>query len=163
MRSMETNHPDATSTAERFGRLITNLAIEAGYNLDSGGGGRSALARDIGMSPSAVGRMLSGKTLPMPHQLETIARVVHTDVRTLLVTAGVISDRSWPGETNADVLSASQQSQPASLSPEAAADAWGITEPGIRSMLLGSIEHAIRLQEASSRQARDRGETGTRG
>ncbi|MFE0766137.1 helix-turn-helix domain-containing protein [Streptomyces smyrnaeus] len=163
MRSMETKQSDATSTAERFGALVANLAIEAGYNLDSGGGGRSALARDIGMSPSAVGRMLSGKSLPMPHQLEAIARVVRTDVRTLLVTAGVISDQSWPSDANADVLSATQQSQSPSLSPEAAADAWGITDPGIRSMLLGSIEQAIRLQKASSREAGDRGETGTRG
>ncbi|WP_019548514.1 helix-turn-helix domain-containing protein [Streptomyces sulphureus] len=157
---METTQlDDAESTAKRFGELITRLAIEAGYNLDSGGGGRSALARDTGMSASAIGRMLSGRSLPMPSQLESIARAVRTDVRTLLVTAGVISEHSWPHATKPDVLSVTQQSP--SLSPEAAADAWGITNPGIRSMLLASIEQAIRLQEASSRKV-ERGETATR-
>lgn len=133
----------------RFGALIAELAERAGYDPTSGTGGRAALARDIGsMSASAVGRMLDGKTLPMPHQLEAIARVVHTDVRTLLVTAGVISAKAWPTDSKADVLSSSAPSQP--LSPEAAADMWGIDEPGIRDMLIGAVRQAIRLQNEAN-------------
>ncbi|WP_433856748.1 helix-turn-helix domain-containing protein [Streptomyces kronopolitis] len=135
---------------------MSEFAKQAGYDLKSGAGGRSALARDIGsMSASAVSRMLDGKTLPMPHQYEGIARAVKTDVRTLLVTAGVISANSWPKDVTTDVRSATPQSP--NTSPEEAADAWGITDPGIRSMLIGSIEQAIRLQdEADSRRPRGR-------
>ncbi|MEU1815219.1 helix-turn-helix transcriptional regulator [Streptomyces roseifaciens] len=140
----------AQTTAQRFGALVVKLATKAGYDLSPGAGGRAALARDIGMSPSAVGRMVDGKTLPMTHQFEPIARAVGVDVRDLLVVGGVISGRGWPKGANADVLSANSQSTP--LSPEDVADMWGITEPGIRSMLISSAEQAIRLQnEADSR------------
>lgn len=102
------------------------------------------------MSASAVGRMLDGKTLPMPQQYEHLARAVHAEVRTLLVTAGVISAQTWPKDPDADLLPATSPAQP--LSPEAAADMWAITEPGIRAMLIGSVQQAIRLQnEADSR------------
>ncbi|MFC8463347.1 helix-turn-helix domain-containing protein [Streptomyces sp. NPDC057250] len=138
------------TAAERFGALITDLAIRAGYDLAPGGPGRADLARDTGMSVSAVGRMVTGKTLPMPQQLEALARAVHVDVRTLLVTAGVISDHAWPKGASADVASGSSQ-QP--LSPEAVADMWGITEPSIRSMLISTAQHVIRLQnEADGRR-----------
>lgn len=148
--------PDAPTTAatkaQRFGALVSELARAAGYDLTSGSGGRADLVRDIGtMSQSAVSRMLEGKTLPKPNQLESIAYAVNTDVRTLLVTAGVISAEAWPNEANPAVLSHSASSP---LSPEAAADMWGITEPGIRSMLIGSVRQAIRLQkEADVRRA----------
>ncbi|MEV6565953.1 helix-turn-helix domain-containing protein [Streptomyces kronopolitis] len=155
--------PPGDTPAERFGALVTERARLAGYKLDAGAGGRAHLARDVGMSPSAVGRMLNGKTLPMPQQLEPIARAVKTPVRTLLVMAGVISETSWPTEAYSDVRSASEQTP--TVSPEAAADAWGIREPGIRAMLLGTIQHAMSLQaEADNRtDGDDRGEAIARG
>jgi transcriptional regulator with XRE-family HTH domain len=137
--------PDSRSTAKEFGNLIRRLAIEAGYDLTPGKGGRMALARDTGMSESAVGRMLSGATLPMPAQFENLARVLHTDVRNLLVAAGVISREAWPEGVIPDVRSATSQSP---LSPEAYADAWGITNPVIRQTMISNIELAIRLQRA---------------
>jgi len=152
---METNPEE--SAAVRFGRLITQLARERGYDMSPGTGGRAALARDLeGMSQSAVSRMLDGKTLPMPSHYELIARVLHTDVRHLLVTARVISPDSWPEGSYPDVRS--PNSPPLPLTPEEAADAWGITNPVIRSMLLGNIEQAIRLQrEAEGTQAAHNG------
>lgn len=151
MRSTEHSPQILTgSPAQRFGALVSEYARKAGYDLSAGAGGRSALARDTGMSASAVGRMLDGKTLPMPQQYEHLARAVHAEVRTLLVTAGVISARAWPKDPDADPLPATAPAQP--LSPEAAADMWAITEPGIRAMLIGSVQQAIRLQnEAGSR------------
>ncbi|MFJ5890398.1 helix-turn-helix domain-containing protein [Streptomyces californicus] len=149
------------AAAARFGALITRLAHEAGYDVSPGSGGRSALARDAGMSPSSVGRMLDGKTLPAPNQLEGLARTVQTDVRELLVTAGVITDASWPKHANPDVLSASAPSQPPS--PEAVADMWGLTEQ-IREMFLGSARQAIRLQaQANAGRSAERGEALGRG
>lgn len=139
---------DTTQTpAERFGALVRELAPRAGYDLTPNTGGRTALARDAGMSKSAVGRMIDGKTLPMPHQFESIARALCTDVRNLLVAAEVISATSWPKDANPDVLSATS---PSPLSPEEAADAWGITEPMIRRLLLTHIREAIRLQREST-------------
>jgi hypothetical protein len=153
MSSMEhTPTGPGNAAAQRFGALITRLAHEAGYDVSPGSGGRSALARDANMSASSVGRMLDGKTLPAPNQLEGLARTVHADVRTLLVTAGVISDGAWPKGANPDVLSGSAPSTPPS--PEVVADMWGLTEPGIREMFLGSAQHAIRLQnQADARRA----------
>jgi len=136
---------DTTETAAaRFGTLVARLATEAGYDLTSGSGGRKVLAEAAGMSPSAVSRMVSGETLPRPDQFEGIARAVKTDVRTLLVEARVISANSWPSPTNADVGSPNHPIQP--LTPEVAADAWGIDDPMIRGMLISGIEQAIRLQ-----------------
>lgn len=141
--------PPTEPVAARFGALVTELATRAGYDLTSGSGGRTALAKDIGMSASAVGRMLDGKTLPMPSQYERIARAVNEPVRNLLVQGGVISAEAWPKTDSTDVRSGISQSQ---LTPEAAADAWNIHDPMIRSMLVSNIHQAIRLQ----REAHDR-------
>jgi transcriptional regulator with XRE-family HTH domain len=137
--------PPGRTTAKEFGALVRRLAESAGYDLTPGRGGRIALARDTGMSESAVGRMLSGLTLPMPSQFENIARALNADVRHLLVAAGVISHESWPEGTTPDVRSSTTQSP---QSPEAYADAWGITDPVIRQTLVSNIELAIRLQRA---------------
>ncbi|MFD4315077.1 helix-turn-helix domain-containing protein [Streptomyces sp. NPDC058548] len=139
--------PPGESPAGRFGALVTRLAEAAGYDTKPRAGGRQQLARDTGMSTSAVGRMLDGQTLPMPSVYESIAKAVQVDVRTLLVEGGVISSDSWPEDGFPDVRSVTDQSQ--ALSPEAAVDAWGITNPSIRQMLLGNIEQAIRLQRES--------------
>lgn len=133
------------ATAREFGQLVRQLAIEAGYDMSPKGGGRIALARDTGMSESAVGRMINGHTLPMPAQFENLAKALHTDVRNLLLAAGVISREAWPEGAIPDVRSAPSQSP---QSPEAYADSWGITDPVIRQTMVGSIELAIRLQRA---------------
>lgn len=143
MRSMDSPN----ERAQRFGALVCELAPRAGYDLTTGAGGRAALARDVGMSPSAVGRMVNGETLPMPSQFEKIARALHTDVRHLMVAAGVISSTDWAESSIPDVRSATVQSP---LSPQEAADAWGITDPMIRRMLINSIEQAIHLQREAT-------------
>ncbi|WTW95469.1 XRE family transcriptional regulator [Streptomycetaceae bacterium NBC_01309] len=156
-KSPETDEVDTRTPAQRLGALVTELATKAGYDVTSGSGGRAALVRAIGsMSQSAVSRMLEGKTLPMPNQLEAIARAVHGDVRDLLVASGVISGHSWPKNANGGVLSSN--SQPTRLTPEEAADLWGITDVGVRGMLVESVNTAIRLQnEADSRARGDAG------
>ncbi|WP_079183135.1 helix-turn-helix domain-containing protein [Streptomyces sp. TSRI0281] len=135
----------------RFGALVTKLAIQAGYDLSARGGGRAALAQRIGMSPSAVGRMLTGETLPRPDQFESIAAAVDGDVTDLLIEGGVLSPNNSRNQGNSDVRSATNQSL--SLSPEAAADRWGITDPMIRSMLISNIRQAIGLQQQADRAA----------
>ncbi|MFD5788668.1 multiprotein-bridging factor 1 family protein [Streptomyces sp. NPDC127037] len=142
--------PPTETTAESFGRLVTELAIAAGYDMSPGSSGRGRLAADTGMSVSAVGRMVNGKTLPKPNQIEHIARAVRTTTQHLLQAAGVISDGDWPEGGIPDVLSVTSQSP---LTPQAAADAWGITDPMIRAMLIANIEHALRLQREVTGQA----------
>ncbi|MEV0016595.1 XRE family transcriptional regulator [Streptomyces tendae] len=137
--------------AERFSALVRELAPKAGFDLTRGAGGRAALARAIGtMSESAVGRMIDGKTLPMPNQFETIARILNTDVRNLLVAAEVISGTEWPEGVIPDVRSATSQSP---LSPEAYADSLGLTDPMIRRMLISNINEAIRAQREATEHA----------
>lgn len=155
MRSMETTQE---TVAQRFGALVRRLAPPAGYDLTPGAGGRSQLAKKVGMSPSAIGRMLDGKTLPMPNQYEALAKALDVDVRELLVESTVLSESAWPKEGAADVRSATSQTQP--LSPEAAADAWGIKDPMIRRMLISNIEQAIRLQREAESDAASTGAVG---
>ncbi|GAA0667527.1 hypothetical protein GCM10010193_18980 [Kitasatospora atroaurantiaca] len=132
------NTRESSTPAERFGAVVHEAAQRAGYDLRPGSGGRVALARDTGMSASAVGRMLRGETLPRPSQFERIARAVHLDLHELLVRGGVISAES------ANDLSERVRSQP--ITPEEAADAWGITNPMVRKILLADIAQAISLQ-----------------
>ncbi|MEV5677241.1 helix-turn-helix transcriptional regulator [Streptomyces sp. NPDC052179] len=153
MRSMDSPSDfGPASVAVRFGALVTKLAIAAGYDLTARGGGRAALAQRTGMSPSAVGRMLAGETLPRPDQFESIAAAVHGDVTDLLVAGGVLSPNKSRNQGNSDVRSATS-SQSLSLSPEAAADRWGITDPMIRSMLISNVRQAIDLQQQADRAA----------
>ncbi|MEV4613266.1 helix-turn-helix transcriptional regulator [Kitasatospora sp. NPDC049258] len=133
------------STARRFGAAVYTAAERAGYDLRPGAGGRKALADDVGMSASAVGRMLRGETLPHPAQFERIADAVRIELRDLLVRGGVISAYS------ANNLPVRVRSHP--ISPEEAADAWGITDPVIRRFLLATIAQAINLQQENRKEA----------
>lgn len=150
MRSMDTD----PTPAERFGAWLTAAATAAGYDTTSGSGGRAELARACGMSPSAVGRTLDGKTLPRPSQFEAIARAVHRDVREALVEGGIISAESWTDSTAVAV-----RSQP--TAPEQVLDSWGIHDPTLRAMLLANIKQAIELsgdqEDSGSRGATAKG------
>lgn len=122
--------------AQRFAELVTDLASRIGYDLSPGTGNRVRFADRVGMSHSSVTRMLNGKTLPHPAQFEHIAREVRCDVRDLFVAAGTISEESWP-KPNAPEL----------LTPYAAVQALGITDPVIRHMLVNGMELALRMQK----------------
>lgn len=150
---MLTTHdaPEPTTPAQRFGAVVHAAADRAGYDLRPGAGGRAALAKDTGMSASAVGRMLRGDTLPRPSQFERIARAVHLDLHELLVGGGVISSDS------ANDLSIRVRSQP--ITPENAADAWGISNPMIRRILLANIRQAISMQRDSEQEEEQAGGT----
>ncbi|GAA2806899.1 MULTISPECIES: helix-turn-helix domain-containing protein [Kitasatospora] len=128
---------DANTPARRFGAVVHEAAQRAGYDLRPGAGGRLALARDTGMSASAVGRMLRGETLPRPSQFQRIAQALDLDLPDLLVRGGVIS------EDSANDLSQGVRSP---ITPEGALDTWGITHPVIRRFLLASIAQAVALQ-----------------
>lgn len=135
--------------AQRFGALIHSLATRAGYDLTPGAGGRLELAKRSGMHKSSVGRMLDGQTLPNPSNFAGLARALDVDVLDLMVEGEILTEEDRRKSTGTDVRSATSQTHP--LTPEAAADAWGIKNPIIRGMLLSNINEAIRLQHEADR------------
>lgn len=145
MRSME-DPPSETreqrrARAKRFGAYLTAVATQAGFDVRPRQGGQAQLARLTGLNLTTVGRTLEGKTLPLPSQMERWASALGRTVREMLVESGTIPDSESGNQP------AIREVPSAPLTPEAAADAWGITDPKIRSMLVGNIVHAIRLQQ----------------
>ncbi|MFD5571954.1 XRE family transcriptional regulator [Streptomyces cadmiisoli] len=141
MRSKETEiTPEHGSPAERFGAYMWEAAIAAGYDLSDKGGGRARLAEDVGISPSAIGRMLNGRTLPLPRHFANLARAVARPVRDLYELAEMET-----GEDSTDDRIRPVGSVPPT--PEEVADAWAITDPGLRRLFISNSEQVRRLQE----------------
>ncbi|MFD3802590.1 helix-turn-helix domain-containing protein [Streptomyces sp. NPDC058619] len=127
---------------QRFGRLVAEAAQRAGRY--EGRGGQALLAQEIGMSPSAVGRMMRGETLPDPRHFEAIARTLDLNVRDLLVQAEIVSPESLstPAQTRATGVGSR------SITLEEAANALGIHDPVARDMLAATVERLRRIQAA---------------
>jgi hypothetical protein len=128
----------AAERAQRFGAWLTAAALAAGYDVTPGGGGRTALAEACGLSPSAMGRALDGKTLPRPTQYELIAKAVKREVNEVFVEGGILSPEY--STTGGEVA---VRSQPTTL--EQQLEYWGVTNPVARTMLVANIEQAIKL------------------
>jgi len=128
---------DATPTrAQQFAAVVRPAAQRAGY---VGHGSKSRLARDTGMTESSVSRMLLGQSIPDPKFFQPLADAIEMDVRTLLVEAGIISERA---------LSETSQSQVRSpVTPESAADEWEITDPVDREMFFATVERLRRRRQ----------------
>ncbi|MFE0541058.1 helix-turn-helix domain-containing protein [Streptomyces sp. NPDC058891] len=142
------NAAQPETAAMKFGRLVEQLADEAGYDMGRGGNGRAKLAEATGMSVSAIGRMLRGETLPGPHQYQHIATAVNTSTNDLLIEVGIL-----PREDHTDGAKVEVRSQNRPISPEMAADLLGVSEPTIRRMLIPSMEQAQRLQRDFDRRS----------
>ncbi|MFJ6085078.1 transcriptional regulator [Streptomyces sp. NPDC092369] len=127
------------AVAQRVGAYLTKAATAAGFDVRQRAGGRAQLADLLNVSLTTVSRTLDGKTLPMPSQLTSWASVLHLDHQQLLLESGLIPSKPSPETPNRDVASAE-------LTPEAAMDAWEITDPKIRKMLAGNIGQAVELQ-----------------
>lgn len=149
---MRSTHGDPTP-AERTAQVITELATQAGYDLTNRAGGMAQLADDAGISRSAISRTLAGKTLPSPAHALALARTLNCDVQEILEAGEVI-----PADSSHQPAWAQVRSAPPPPTPDQAADAWGISDHVIRSMLITTIEQAIRLQhgEATETEAADR-------
>ncbi|MFD3498816.1 helix-turn-helix domain-containing protein [Streptomyces sp. NPDC058678] len=121
MPTTEADPAAQISREARFVRYVREAAGRAGYDIDSPrGGGKKAIAKATGMSPSSVGRMLAGQTIPSPPQLEKLAEALRVPLIDLLVLSGVVSERAKGN------VGATQSGPPASLSIEEAAFALGI-------------------------------------
>ncbi|MFB6809467.1 helix-turn-helix domain-containing protein [Streptomyces sp. NPDC056387] len=128
---------------QRFGRLVAEAAQRTGRY--EGRGGQVLLAQETGMSPSAVGRMLRGETLPDPRQFEAIARAVDLTVRDLLIEAGIVSPESLstPAQTRATGVGSH------SITLDEAANALGIHSDVGREMFAAAVERLQRTERAT--------------
>jgi transcriptional regulator with XRE-family HTH domain len=150
MPTTETGPASQVSRAQRFAEYIRPAVVAAGYDIDSPrGGGKKALAEDTGMSPSSVGRMLSGQTLPEPVHLERLADVLGVPLMDLLVQSGVVSERARDTGSSPPVSLASAEPE---LTPEAAARALGIRSPD-RIQMFTAMAKTLASQEAEDRKA----------
>ncbi|MEU9000478.1 helix-turn-helix transcriptional regulator [Streptomyces sp. NPDC048551] len=128
---------------QRFARLVADAVQQAGRF--EGRGGQVLLAQELGMSPSSVGRMLRGETLPDPRHFETIAKTLDLNVGDLLVEAGIVSRESLatPSQTRSTGVGSR------SITLEEAANALGIhTEVG-REMFTAAVERLQRTERAT--------------
>ncbi|MGW1939019.1 helix-turn-helix domain-containing protein [Streptomyces goshikiensis] len=127
---------------QRFGRIVAEAAQRTGRY--EGRGGQVLLAQETGMSPSAVGRMLRGETLPDPRQFEAIAKAVGLNVRDLLVEAEIVSPESLATPSQAAAPGVGSDS----ITLDEAANALGIVDPVAREMLAATVERLRRIQDA---------------
>jgi transcriptional regulator with XRE-family HTH domain len=154
--------PDRTGQAtgaKALGELVAELAPQAKphpYDLTTGATGRRRLAEDAGMSVWAVGRMLRGETLPKYENVCGLAEALGVDEKLLLDTAGYRNRSDRANGSKQAVLSIATTSPPPQA--EEIADTLGITHPFVRTMLISSINEAIRLQREADRN--DNGNTG---
>jgi transcriptional regulator with XRE-family HTH domain len=150
MPTTETGPASQVSRAQRFAEYIRPAVVAAGYDIDSPrGGGKKALSADTGMSPSSVGRMLAGQTLPEPVHLERLAEVLRVPLMDLLVQSGVVSERARGAGASPPVPLAPAEPE---LTPEAAARALGIRSPD-RIQMFTAMAKTLASQEAEDRKA----------
>jgi hypothetical protein len=134
---MTDQEPAGPTRADRrkFGQFVSAAAREAGYDIDGQrSGGKKALAEAAGMGQTAVGRMLSGTSIPDPKYFEGLAAALKLDLPTLLLKSGLASERA---------LAAVPRVRP---TPEQAARDLGITSArGIQ--LFVTMAESILAQE----------------
>lgn len=131
---------DGTPTrAQRFADIVVPAAERAGY---TGHGAKARFSRDTGMSDSSVTRLWQGKSLPDSRFYPAIARAVGLDLGDMLTEGGVLSHEALQSLTETD------RSQVGfSLTPEEAADRFGIRDEVGRQLLYATIERLKRLEE----------------
>jgi transcriptional regulator with XRE-family HTH domain len=91
-----------------FFEYVREAARTAGYDIDSPrSGGRKGLAEAAGMSPSSVGRMLAGSTVPEASKVPQLADALGVPRNELLSRAGVVTDEHAATSGPVDAVDAS--------------------------------------------------------
>lgn len=155
MPTTETGPASQVTRAQRFAEFIRPAVVAAGYDIDSPrGGGKKALAEATGMSPSSVGRMLAGQTLPEPQHLERLAEVLGVSLMELLVRSGVVSEKAGRTAHRPTVVGPPADK---GLTPEAAARAFGIRSPDRIQMFTAMVKMLADQEEADDGVRQGRG------
>jgi transcriptional regulator with XRE-family HTH domain len=130
---------------ETFSAWLADAMRAAGMDIDrQRGGGRTALATKLGVSPSSVARWLDGKATPSPEFYEPLAAAVGVPVTDMLVETGILSAESLLHLHRSGV-----RSQP--ITAAQAADQLGIHDPNERASFIQDVERRVRhLRPADS-------------
>lgn len=92
-----------------YSAWLSNLARAAGYNPESGGGGRAKIAELTGLNATHVGRVLDGKVKPDIVTMKKLVDVLHEKTKVtildMLVKVGDLdpADVPQPGATAPEV------------------------------------------------------------
>jgi transcriptional regulator with XRE-family HTH domain len=138
--------PTRAQRAASFGRWSTDAARAAGFDVDSQrGGGRAEIAKLTGMSPTTVGRMLAGRSLPSPKFYGAIAKAFHRPLREVLIEVSAATD---------DMLeeTAVAAAEARRISPQEAAERIGIRKPANVRLFVATAELMLQ-QEADENGA----------
>lgn len=107
-----------TSPLQKFATYVRRLALEAGYDIDKvNGGDKARLAKDAGMSPTTVSRLLNGERMPDAKYFTGLATALGTDPIDLFVESGILPARKRSQDTRNQVASPP-------ITPDDVADAW---------------------------------------
>ncbi|MFF7234437.1 helix-turn-helix domain-containing protein [Streptomyces sioyaensis] len=129
-----TKHDAPDQRAAAFAAWLHAELEARGYDLSGPrSGGRGAFAKDSGISPSTVGRMLRGDHITDTRVLALLAQALRVSLADVLVRAGVIDE---------DELKAVQNPATGTrrISPEQAADELGIDDEQSRRLFLSMTQ-----------------------
>ncbi|MFJ9771132.1 transcriptional regulator [Kitasatospora sp. NPDC101157] len=87
-------------TTASFPAWLAELALAAGYDTTPHRGGRSALATDMGVDPSVIGKALSGTAPAIETQRRLVevlkSRGVRVTLRDMLIRSGTLLEEDLP-------------------------------------------------------------------
>ncbi|MFE5395798.1 helix-turn-helix domain-containing protein [Streptomyces sp. NPDC056568] len=130
------------ATPAEFADWLRDQLERRGYDLRPRGGGQTRFAADSGIGQASISRMLRGQGAPETRVLEALSETLDLPLAEVLVAAGILTR---------DVLLAIRQQTPRTdpLTPEAAAEELGITDPqGVE--LFVSFTETLRKQRAAN-------------
>ncbi|PJN40484.1 transcriptional regulator [Streptomyces sp. CB02959] len=140
------NLPRANQAASpaQFATWLRQQLERRGYDLRPRGGGQSRFVQDSGIGAGSVSRMLRGQGSTETRVLGLLADALDIPLPEVLVAAGVLTREELDG-----VRKAGTTPRPAPLTPEAAADELGITDPQSRRLFV-SMTETLRQQRAEN-------------
>jgi transcriptional regulator with XRE-family HTH domain len=114
-----------------FADWLTDQLTARGYDLGPRGGGRTAFAKDSGVSPQALGRWLRGIERPTTTALGKVADRLGIPVGPLLVKCGYMSPDELPARPTAGITR------------REALEALGVTDPAHQQAVLHMIDALV--------------------
>lgn len=129
-----------TSTHHTLAEWLRARMVARGYDLGARGGGRTRLAEDTGVPRVAITRILSGTPTSDIGNLRALADHFGSPLADVLVLAGIITARELEAvrpEPEPEPVADQLPVEP--LTPEAAADELGITDPHQRAAFISML------------------------
>ncbi|GGO98228.1 helix-turn-helix domain-containing protein [Wenjunlia tyrosinilytica] len=83
-------------SGESFVLWLREIAVSRGFDVSPRGGGRHRLAQEMGMSQSAIGRLIAGQTMPDVETLVRLARALHVSPLEMIIRSGKLSENDLP-------------------------------------------------------------------